>query len=216
MSIKPFKSLYRQRFAWLIGAIVVLLLGWSTIVIQVWHHTQAPIDGVLVLGGSIRREMYIAAAPNIPRPIVISGGSPYYCIQKVFDRYQADPTDVWIEPCATSTFENFEFAAPILQQLQVKHLRLVTSSNHIYRAEKLGKIMLGFRGIAVESFVVPEIGIPANQESRLKTVLDLSRGILWGLFSPILPPKTCAGLIRLSDLQNQTIAPAPCESQAGF
>ena len=208
------KPLYPNRFSWLIGAIVVLLLGFGSIALQVWYHAQAPIDGVLVLGGSIRREVYAAVDPSLPRPILISGGSSYYCVQQIFDRYQADPTDVWIEPCALSTFENFVFAAPILQHLQVKHLRLVTSANHIYRAEKLGKIMLGFRGIAVESFSVPEIGIPANQESRLKTVLDVTRGILWGLFSPILPPKKCPGLIRLSDIQNRRLLPTPCEFQA--
>ena len=213
-----------NRFKWhfpktIVGfgviALIILIIS-TSLGIRVWLHAQMPLDGVLVLGGSIRREMYIAETPTLPRPIVISGGSPSYCIQQLFQRHQTNPAQIWLEPCANSTFANFQFAAPLLEQLKVKHLLLITSGSHMARASKLGRIMLGFRGIAIQDYSVSEQGIPANQESGLKTILDLSRGLAWGILSPLLPPKNCPGVVSLATIQDQTIAPVPCESQAGI
>ena len=194
------------------GLLTLYLLGLG---IQIAIHDRSPIDGVLVLGGSIQRERYVMThASDLPRPILISGGSPPDCVQRMWD--QSNDRDsisldgIWIEPCATSTFENFIFAAPFLKAQGVKHVLVLTSANHLFRAGHLGRVMLGFQGIAVEPFSVSERGRPGNHESRVKTGLDLLRGTLWGLFSPLLPAKICPGLVTLPALKPPTVSPR-CE-----
>jgi len=210
--MRPSKSRLRWTLGDLVGLLSLHLLGLG---IQNAIHDRSPLDGVLVLGGSIQRERYVMAhASDLPRPILISGGSPPDCVQRIWDQSNdRDPSrldGIWIEPCATSTFENFVFAAPFLKTQGVKHVLVLTSANHLFRAGHLGRVMLGFQGIAVEPFSVPERGRPGNRESRVKTGLDLLRGTLWGLFSPLLPPKVCPGLVTLSTFKPPSV-PSRCE-----
>jgi hypothetical protein len=196
----------------LAGILGIYFLGLG---IQIAIHARSPLDGVLVLGGSIQRERYaIAHAPELPRPILISGGSPPDCVQRIvnqhLDRYPVSLEEIWIEPCATSTFENFLFAAPFLKAQGIKHVLVITSANHVFRARHLGQVMLGFRGIAVDTFAVSERGRPGNHESTVKTVLDVLRGTLWGLFSPLFPDKICPGLVRVTATQPPPV-PSRCE-----
>ena len=92
-------------------------------------NQQKPIDAILVLGGSIRREIYAANLaqqyPNIP--ILISEGSKDPCILLLFERAKAPKTNVWLEKCADSTFGNFFFAVPILKQWGVHKVKVVLS-----------------------------------------------------------------------------------------
>ena len=200
----------------ILSIVLLCALYFAQIGLRLTLHGQAPIDGILVLGGSIQREVYaIAQAKELPRPIVLSGGSSAGCIQRVVDYYGVDPAGIWIEPCANSTFENFAFAAPLLRAEKVHHVLVITSATHLLRAGYLGKIMLGLRGIAVQVFDVPEKGRPGNQESQLKTILDWTRGVVWGLFSPLLPPKRCPGLIALENLESP-IVPDQCENHPLF
>lgn len=206
------KKFQPDRVRFTIG-IMVGLLGVYLLVLgtRLLLHAHGPIDGVLVLGGSIQRERYaIAHAPDLPRPILISGGSPSDCVQHMFDHYPVSSEGIWIEPCATSTFENFAFAAPFLENQGVNHVQVITSANHLWRAGQLGRIMLGFRGIAVEMFSVSERGRPGNHESAIKTTLDLLRGTLWGIFSPLLPAKICPGLGQISTIKSPPV-PSRCQ-----
>ena len=180
---------------------------------------RMPVDAVLVLGGSIQREMYVAElahqSPDVP--ILISHGSEDPCILLLFQRVNAPIHQVWLEKCAESTFENFYFSVPTLERWGVHKVKLVTSESHLPRAQWLAQIMLGAHGIWVVPDVVQEKGVPGNQESRLKTGLDLVRGLGWAIASQFYRP-TCSQLVPLSTVnleywQNQGF---DCEHQAGL
>ncbi|HEY9647576.1 MAG TPA: YdcF family protein [Chroococcidiopsis sp.] len=176
-----------------------LLLGWLLINgIQLRLAAAQPVDAYLVLGGSIRREIYAAEvakrSPTIP--ILISKGSEDPCIWLIFQRDQAPMQQVWLEKCADSTFDNFCFSLPTLRRWRSRHIRLITSATHLPRAMWMAQVMLGAHGIWVEPEIVAEQGVPANHESGLKTAMDLVRGGLWAIASHLYT-RPCPDLLRL-------------------
>jgi uncharacterized SAM-binding protein YcdF (DUF218 family) len=179
-------------------------------------NQQKPIDAILVLGGSIRREIYVAnLAQQYPDiPILISQGSKDPCILLLFERAKAPKTNVWLEKCADSTFGNFFFAVPILKQWGVHKVKVVTSPTHLPRAKWLAEIHLQSHGIAVEIDAVREIGIPGNHESKLKTGLDVTRSIIWAFVGQLIYPR-CWQVIPLNsvDLEAWHDEGFQCESQ---
>lgn len=182
----------------IISCLLVWLVG-NNILLQ--SAAKAPVDAYLVLGGSIKREIYIAkVAKQYPQiPILISSGSKDPCIFGLFQRENAATNQVWLENCAKSTFGNFYFSLPILKKWGVQHIKLVTSPTHLPRAKWLAEIILGAHGIWVETDIVQEIGVPGNQESRLKTALDVIRSLMWAVGSQLIEPK-CTDVVKLSDV----------------
>ncbi len=163
--------------------------------------SQKPVDLFFVLGGSIRREIYVSQLvkqfPNTR--ILISTGSDDPCILKLFERINAPTKQVWLEKCADSTFGNFFFSLPILRQWQIHHIKLITSASHLPRAKWMAQIILGAHGIWVEVDVVEETGIPGNQESFLKTILDVTRSLVWALASQGFSP-SCQKIVSLETI----------------
>lgn len=195
------KKLWRllQKFIWYVG---LLLSGWVIITtIALMSVATHPVDAFFVLGGSIRREMYVAQlAKQYPQiPILISNGSQSPCIWLIFQREATNLQDVWLENCANSTFENFYFGLPILQRWGVKKVKLITSKTHLPRAQWIAQIILGAHRIWVDVDIVKENGIPANRESWIKTVLDVIRSLIWGVVSQIVQPQ-CSHISRLVDV----------------
>lgn len=152
---------------------------------------KQPIDTVLVLGGSIRREMVAAQAAKIhpDRRILISSGSPPPCTFLVFAREGSLSDRIWLETCARSTFANFYYSTPILRRWQSRHVQLLTSPSHLPRALWLARIHLGIQGIWVSLKPVDETGVPGNQETLMKTILDVGRSLLWAVVSLGVKPE---------------------------
>ena len=163
--------------------------------------SQKQVDLFFVLGGSIRREIYVSQlAKQFPNTrILISTGSDDPCIFKLFEQINAPTEQVWLEKCADSTFGNFFFSLPLLKQWQINHVKLITSASHLPRAKWMGQILLGTHGIWMEVDVVEETGTPGNQESPLKTVLDLIRALLWAIASQGLDP-SCQKIVALENI----------------
>ncbi|MCG8368001.1 MAG: YdcF family protein [Pseudanabaenales cyanobacterium] len=211
---------WSRRLRWgLAGAIVALaiwfLINWLTLKLA----STAPVDAYLVLGGSIRREIYVAQqiAYSPQTSVLISSGSQAPCIRIVFEREAAPINQVWLEKCADSTFDNFFFGLPILRQWGVRKVRLVTSPSHLPRAQWMAQIILGTHGIWVEPDIVEEKGVPGNQETSLKTTLDVTRSLFWALISQIYTPK-CSEVAHLPevDLEVWRQQGFKCEHQAGI
>jgi uncharacterized SAM-binding protein YcdF (DUF218 family) len=187
-----------RRSSFLRWGLGLLLVWLGTIALSLSLSSTKPVDGILVLGGSVRREIYAAQlAKQFPQvPILISQGSADPCIWLIFERSQAPVDRVWLEHCAESTFGNFYFAVPILRQWQAHKVKLITSGSQATRAKLLAQILLGAHGIAVETDVVQEIGIPGNRESYLKTGLDVTRSLGWAVVSQFYSPK-CVNILPL-------------------
>ena len=129
----------------LLAGVIVILATFTSL----WRSRQAPTDAYLVLGGSIRREMYmaqLASSFDTPTPILVSAGSVDPCIRLLFEQTGAPLNNVWLENCAESTFGNFVYSVPLLERWGARHVTLVTSGSHTRRALTLARILFGARG----------------------------------------------------------------------
>ncbi|HLO84073.1 MAG TPA: YdcF family protein [Nostocaceae cyanobacterium] len=206
-----------QKFAWGLG---LCLVGWLLVTtIALFVAARQPVDAFFVLGGSIRREIYVAqlAKKHPEIPILVSHGSQDPCIWLIFQREAADLQGVWLENCANSTFDNFYYGLPILQRWKVHKVKLITSQTHLPRAKWMAQIIFGSHGIWVETDIVKEKGVPGNRESWFKTVLDIIRSLTWAVASQIVQP-TCSNVTRLVDIDMPTWEKRSyvCEHQGGL
>lgn len=204
------------RFAWrgIVGFIIISLI--FHLAIQLPQNQKQDVDGILVLGGSVQREIYATQLANeYPRiPILISQGSLEPCIVQLFRFTATRQTNVWLEKCADSTFQNFFFSVPILKSWGVHKVKVVTSPSHSLRAGWLARIHLGAQGIAVEMDIIRETGRPGNNESKTKTALDITRSVIWAVFSQIIKPY-CWDVTELAkvDLNNWSDKNYQCENR---
>lgn len=203
-----FRKLWQLLQNITLGLGLILLVWLISTTITLVSASSQPVDALFVLGGSIRREIYVAQlAKQFPQtPILISQGSPEPCIRIIFQREAADLQDlqkVWLENCANSTFENFYYSLPILQRWGVHKVKLITSGSHVLRSKLMAKIIFGSHGIWIEPEVPKEIGVPGNQEYWLKTALDVTRSLLWTIPSQFIQPQ-CSQVTKLIDVDMQT------------
>ncbi|OKH23260.1 hypothetical protein NIES593_10505 [Hydrococcus rivularis NIES-593] len=204
------RKLARKQRKRLLKVVAIVILGAMlasllfNIAVRLPTNASKPVDAVLVLGGSIQREIHAAWLtkdyPDIP--FLISHGSDDPCILFIFQRAGARLEQIWLERCADSTFGNFFFSAPILRRWNAHKVKLVTSGSHIERAEWMSKILLGAQGMAVEIDPVQEKGVPGNRESTLKTTLDVTRSIVWSFFSQLIQPP-CFDVKELANVDLQ-------------
>lgn len=182
------------------------------------NNATKPVDAILVLGGSIKREIKAAKLSSVyDWPILISQGSTDPCIWFIFKREQARFKGVFLEKCADSTFGNYFFSVPILRRWGVHKVLLITSTSHLPRAELLAKILLGSQGIAYQLDLVEEKGNPEHQESKVKTLLDVTRSLLWAPLAQLIQPP-CYSFIELSQVNIDSWRKKKfnCESQGNL
>ncbi len=209
------KKRYRREILALAG---IMLSSWLLIIaLKLSSNASQDVDAFFVLGGSIRREMHVATlAKEYPQvPVLISGGSWEPCVWLIFDQRSAPKEKVWLEKCADSTFGNFFFSVPILEQWGVHKVKLITSPTHLPRAKWLAQISFGIHGIWVETELAEETGIPGNRESNVKTALDVTRTLLWAVVSQFVQPQ-CPQCKYLPDVDIETWQKSGfrCEYQA--
>lgn len=206
----------------LIGLGILLIVTSVRLMFQVMalpSAAQQPVDTFFVLGGSIKREMYVSqlATQSPNTRILISTGSDDPCILKLFERNNAPQERVWLEKCADSTFGNFVFSQPLLTRWNARHIQLITSKSHLPRALWMATIILGGHGIWVEPQLVPETGVPGNRESVIKTALDVVRALVWAFVSQIVQP-SCSNVVHLGDVNLEQWCEDGflCERQGGI
>ncbi len=208
---------FLQKFT--IGFSLLIAIWLIITTINVFFASSKPIDVFFVLGGSIKREMYVAElAQKYPQiPILISSGSKDPCIWLIFQRQTAPMQNVWLEKCADSTFENFYYNIPILRKWGVHKVKLITSSTHLPRAKWMAQILLGAHRMWVEPDIIFEEGVPGNREYWWKTGLDVTRSIFWAGFSQFIQPQ-CSNITQLSkvNLQEWEIRGFSCERQGNL
>lgn len=212
----------RKRRCLRFGLLSVVVLLCTVLLVNILRLQAAAsgsLDAFLVLGGSVRREIYVAelAKQHPETRILISQGSQDPCILLIFQREKAPIRQVWLEKCADSTFDNFYFNIPILREWGVRKVKLITSPTHLPRAKWMAQILLGAHGIWVEAEIVEEQGVPGNQESTLKTGLDVVRSLGWAVLSQFVQPK-CSQVTPLTEvnLQQWRRSGFKCEHQAGI
>lgn len=152
-----------------------MLLWWGYKEIK--SQLETP-QAILVLGGSTQREKFAAqfAQQNPDIPIWISGGTPKSYAQKVFAKAGIESSRLHLDYKAVDTVTNFTTLVDEFQARGIKKLYLITSDYHMRRAQVIGQIVLGSRGIDFTPVAVPSERSP---EPVNKAVRDGARAMLW-------------------------------------
>ncbi len=210
-------SVHRRRVVALLGGAIALGGLWLGGRLAI--AALSPPDVLWVLGGSIRREIAAVqwAKRHPSQRVLISGGSKPPCVQVLFERAGVQGDRVWLEQCAKSTFGNCYWSLPILQRWGAKHVTLLTSGSHQWRAGAMARLILGSHGIWVNVVTVPETGVPGNRENALKTLLDVGRSGAWAVGSQFSSPQ-CQQVDRLDQVDFAAWCQRgfQCEHQAGL
>ncbi|MGG6268690.1 YdcF family protein [Leptolyngbya sp. AN03gr2] len=140
-------------------------------------HFEQP-DAILVLGGAEEREIFSAKFakqhPNLP--VWISSGAPRDYAERVFSRTGVDLQRLNLDYQAVDTVTNFTSLVDRLRQKNVRSVYLITSDYHMRRAQVIGEIVFGSRGINIQP-----VSIPSNHadEPLSKALRDGGRAVLW-------------------------------------
>jgi uncharacterized SAM-binding protein YcdF (DUF218 family) len=135
-------------------------------------------QAILVLGGSPSREKFAAQFalkhPNLP--VFVSSGSPEEYANYVFDQAGVPRNRIHLDYRAVDTVTNFTTMLDALRDRNVTDVYVITSDYHMPRAEVIGNIVLGSRGIRIHP-----ISIPSNNrdEASIKSLRDGFRSVVW-------------------------------------
>ena len=169
----------RSRGRWLLLA----LAGAGLLVFSrgLWQPPLPPPQMILVLGGDVERERVAAElAERDGLPVLVSGGSNPEYAHWLFGRRGLDQGRVQLDYRATDTLTNFTSIVDELRRAKVRHVLLVTSSDHMQRAMLVGRLVAGSRGIGLTPVAVP-CGTRCTPEGWRKVWGDGARAALWVL-----------------------------------
>lgn len=168
---KPLSKIRRLLFLSVVAT--SLCVGFKPIGNQV----AAP-EALLVLGGHEERERYAAklaqAYPDLP--IWVSSGSPQDYAEKIFIKQGINRDRLHLDYRASDTVTNFTTLVDELKAKGIDSVYLVTSENHMKRAQIIGEIVFGSRGIKLQPMAVPSKNPPEPIEKLLR---DGARSVLW-------------------------------------
>lgn len=176
-AVSPNQHHHRSRkrsFPWLLLLTPIVL--WMGVRSARLYFEQP--DAILVLGGAEEREIFSAKFakqhPNLP--VWISSGAPRDYAERVFTKTGVSLQRLHLDYEAVDTVTNFTSIVDRLRQQNVRSVYLITSDYHMRRAQIIGEIVLGSRGINIRP-----VAIPSNhsEESLSKAVRDGGRALLW-------------------------------------
>ena len=144
-----------------------------------WQPPLPPPQMILVLGGDVERERVAAErARRDGLPVLVSGGSNPEYAHWLFGRQGLDDRRVQLDYRATDTLTNFTSIVDELRRAKVRHVLLVTSSDHMERALLVGRLVAGSRGIGLTPIPV-SCGERCEPEGWRKVWGDGLRAALW-------------------------------------
>ncbi len=171
---RRYKHLRSSRSFWfLVGLLMACWFGYQ----QLQSEFQKP-QALLVLGGDKQRELFAAKfAQNYPSlPIWVSSGTNPEFAEWVFAEAGIKSDRLHLDYRAVDTVTNFTTLVDELQAKGIESVYLITSDDHMRRAQIIGEIVLGSRGISFKPVAVPSGRTPEPME---KAVRDGARAILW-------------------------------------
>jgi uncharacterized SAM-binding protein YcdF (DUF218 family) len=169
-----YKRLNTSRSFWfVVGLSMACWLGYQ----QLKSEFQRP-QAVLVLGGATEREVFAAkfARSHPELPIWVSSGSNPEFAEWVFSEAGIESDRVHLDYRAVDTVTNFTTLVDELKAQGIESVYLITSDDHMRRAQIIGEIVLGSRGISFKPVAVPSGRTPEPVEKALR---DGARAILW-------------------------------------
>lgn len=162
-----------RSFWFLVGLLMACWFGYQ----QLKTEFQRP-QALLVLGGDKQRELFAAKfAQNYPSlPIWVSSGTNPEFAKWVFSEAGIKSDRLHLDYRAVDTVTNFTTLVDELQAKGIESVYLITSDDHMRRAQIIGEIVLGSRGISFKPVAVPSGRTPEPME---KAVRDGARAIMW-------------------------------------
>ncbi|MBD1909508.1 MULTISPECIES: YdcF family protein [unclassified Leptolyngbya] len=166
-----------RRIQWLLKVFLILIVcGLAYWQVRSWVLKP---QAILVLGGSPDREAYAAefaqAHPDLP--IWVSSGSPEeYSTWLFTEEYGIDLERLHLDYRAVDTVTNFTSLVDEFDMQNIHSLYLVTSDYHMRRAQVIGTIVFGSRGIEFQPLPVPT---EKPSEPWNKVARDAARSLLW-------------------------------------
>ena len=162
-----------RSFWFLVGLLMACWFGYQ----QLKTEFQRP-QALLVLGGDKQRELFAAKfAQNYPSlPIWVSSGTNREFAEWVFSEAGIKSDRLHLDYRAVDTVTNFTTLVDELQAKGIESVYLITSDDHMRRAQIIGEIVLGSRGISFKPVAVPSGRTPEPME---KAVRDGARAIMW-------------------------------------
>lgn len=170
------KTIKRKRFK-LRQLIAAALLGAGLAYWQFKPKSAAP-EAVLVLGGEPKREQFAAefAQQHPGLPVWVSGGSNPEYAEWVFQQAGVPENLIHLDYDAVDTVTNFTTIVDKLRSQGINDIYLITSDYHMRRAQWIGQVVLGSRGIQFQTVAIPS-GKPS--EPIEKAAFDGMRAVLW-------------------------------------
>lgn len=207
----------QQPFASAVLAFFLTVSCWFLINgVSVAINSQAKEDSIIVLGGSVAREVFAAVlAKREPNHLtIVSGGEPPNCTRRIFANANAPVENVVLDRSARSTFENYTYSLPLLKRFHARKTGVITSEGHEQRAVWMARIFLWSNGIAVDNKIIPgDFSQSGHAEDPLKTMLDVIRSIAWAPVTNIFAPQ--GDVVMLKDVSEDTngcnCQPVPAE-----
>lgn len=166
----------RRRKSSILGIVCLLLLAGAGYK-HLHTYLQKP-QAILVLGGDIERETFAAefAQQHPDLEIWVSSGTNPEFAEWNFAEAGIRPDRVHLDYRAVDTVTNFTTLVDDFEAEGITSLYLITSDYHMRRAQVIGEIVLGSRGISYRAIAVPSEREP---ESIDKSVRDVARSVLW-------------------------------------
>lgn len=173
-SRRRYRRLRASRNFWFF--LIVLAVCWFSSH-EIKKHLQQP-QALLVLGGAKEREVFAAqfAREHPQLPIWVSSGTNREYAEWVFSEAGIGSERLHLDYRAVDTVTNFTTLVDELQAQGIESIYLITSDDHMRRAQIIGEIVLGSRGISFLPIAVPSGREPEPVE---KVIRDGARAILW-------------------------------------
>lgn len=174
-----YKLLRQQRANWWLRGCAGLVLG-----LGAWlgykeiKQLIIPPEAILVLGGSPSREVFAAAfAREHPKlEIWVSSGSNPEYSEWVFAQAGINSQRIHLDYQAVDTVTNFTTLVDEFKAKGIDNIYLITSDDHMRRAQVIGAIVFGSRGIEFQPIQVPSGRQPEPIE---KAIRDGARSLFW-------------------------------------
>jgi uncharacterized SAM-binding protein YcdF (DUF218 family) len=135
----------------LIAAFWLLFLSERKKILQqkpsAWFVDHRADCAIVLTGGPGRiREGFSLLSQGRVKKLIISGVYPQSSLRDIFPEFPfygaISPSDVVLEKRSNTTFGNAQQSLPLVEALQCKSVVLITSTLHMYRAEKIFKRIL--------------------------------------------------------------------------
>ncbi|MEG3858752.1 YdcF family protein [Microcoleus sp. herbarium12] len=161
------------NFWFLVGLVAACWFG----SIQLKSEFMKP-QALLVLGGATEREVFAAkfAREHPVLPIWVSSGSNPEFAEWVFSEAGIKSDRLHLDYRAVDTVTNFTTLVDELKAKGIESVYLITSDDHMRRAQIIGEIVLGSRGISFKPVAVPSGRTPEPVQKALR---DGARAIMW-------------------------------------